>query len=140
MNERPKFSLVADDEAPAVLAKADKFDLRAINRRAVALWPSLHDHIVGLNGRPLGDVLRLNPAYVAQDPGRARPPGSPQLKEFRGPSSYERDGGPGAWRDLGTGKSGQDLVSLIEYLSDGADRRVCADFLSRLCDRMVVLQ
>jgi hypothetical protein len=115
------------------------FDCRAVNRAAVALWPVIRDHIVGLNGRPLGDVIRLNPASVLPEPGRARPHGSPQLHEVRGPSSYESDGGPGAWRDLGTGQSGRDLVSLIVYLSNGCERRVAADFLSRLCDRMVVL-
>jgi hypothetical protein len=115
------------------------FDCRDINRRAVALWASIRDHIVGLNGRPLGDVARLNPNYVPQDPGRARAPGGPQLKEFRGPSPYEIDGGPGAWRDVGTGQSGPDLVSLIEYLSGGCERRDAANFLKSLCDRMVVL-
>jgi hypothetical protein len=115
-------------------------DSREINRRAVALWPILRDHLVDLRGRPVGDLLRLSPNYIAQEAGRARPPGSPQLKEFRGPSSSELDGGPGAWRDVGTGQSGPDLVSLIVYLSGGADRRACAVFLSRLCDRMVVIK
>jgi hypothetical protein len=119
---------------------ADKFDARQINRDAVRLWPVIRDHIVGLNGRPVGDVIRLNPANVLPEPGRARPPGSPQLKEFRGPSSYELDGGPGAWRDVGTGASGRDLVSLIQHLSGGCDHRAAADFLSRLCDRMVVIR
>jgi|SRR5580700_2800676 hypothetical protein len=116
------------------------YDARAVNRAAVALWPVIRDHIVGLNGRPVGDVIRLNSANVLPEPGRARPHGSPQLREFRGPSPYEDDGGPGAWRDLGTGQSGPDLVSLIVYLSGDADRRVCADFLKSLCDRMVVIK
>ena len=123
-----------------MLDRPTTFDCRAVNRRAVALWPAIRDHIVGLNGRPLGDVIRLNADNVLPEPGRVRPHGSPQLKEFRGPSPHEDDGGPGAWRDLGTGESGPDLVSLIVYLSNGADRRVCADFLSRLCDRMVVIK
>jgi hypothetical protein len=79
-------------------------------------------------------------ANVMPEAGRPRVHGLPQLREMRGPSPYEDDGGPGAWRDLGTGKSGKDLISLIEYLSNGADRRACADFLSRLCDRMVVIK
>jgi hypothetical protein len=115
---------------------ADKFDAREINRRGVQLWPVLRDHLVGLNGRPTGEVRRLNPNYVAQDPGRARPSGSPQLREFRGPSSYELDGGPGAWRDVGTGKGGPDLISLIEYLGQ-TDRRTAADFLKSICSRLV---
>jgi hypothetical protein len=115
------------------------FDCRAVNRAAVALWPVIRDHIVGLNGRPLGDVIRLNPANVLPEPGRVRPHNSPQLREFRGPSPHESAGGPGAWQDLGTGASGPDLVSLIQHLSGGCDHRVGADFLSRLCDRMVVL-
>ena len=122
-----------------MLDRPTTFDCRAVNRRAVALWPSLRDHIVGLNGRPTGDVIRLNPANVLPEPGRVRAPGSPQLKEFRGPSPREDEGGPGAWRDVGTAASGPDLVPLIVYLS-GPDRRVCADFLSRLCDRMVVIK
>ena len=137
-------SPIVDDEPPASAATAPKldkpakYDARAINRRAVQLWPVLRDHIVGLKGFPVGDICRLSPAYIAQDPGRARPPGSPQLKEFRGPSPHENDGGPGAWRDLGTGASGPDLISLIEFLGQ-TDRRTAADFLERLCGRMVVL-
>jgi hypothetical protein len=132
---------IVDDEPVARASKtaADKFDCRAVNRRAVALWPHLRAHIVGIKGQPLGDVLRLNPNYVERDPGRARPAGGPQLKEFRGPGSDERDGGPGAWRDIGTGEGGPDLVSLIQYLSNGCERRVAADFLKSLCDRMVVI-
>ena len=113
-----------DGKTPPMLDRpaADKFDSRQINRDAVRLWPVIRDHIVGLNGRPVGDVLRLSPNYVPQDPGRARPPGSPQLREMRGPSPYEIDGGPGEWIDVGTGKGGPDVISLIEYLGQ-CDRR-----------------
>jgi hypothetical protein len=113
------------------------FDCREINRRAVSLWGSLRSHLVGLDGRPVGDIIRLREDATIPEPGRARKPGGPQLREFRGPSPYEDNGGPGAWHDVGTGQSGPDVVSLLEYLSGGADRRTCADFLSRLCDRMV---
>jgi hypothetical protein len=123
-----------------MLDKPMPLDCRSVNRRAVALWPAIRDHIVGLRGYPLADVIRLNEANVLPEAGRARKPGCPQLKELRGPSPYEVDGGPGAWNDLGTGQGGPDLVSMIEYLSGGADRRVCADFLSRLCDRIVKVE
>lgn len=119
-----------------MLDRPAKFDEREINRRAVRLWPVLRDHIVGLSGRPVGAICRLNPNYVERDPSRARAPGSPQLREFRGPSPHEIDGGPGEWRDLGTGQGGPDLISLIEYLGS-TDRRTASDFLRSLCERMV---
>jgi hypothetical protein len=140
MNERPKFSIVADDEPPAVLDKAEKFDAREINRKAVKHWSTLRHMLVDMHGRPNGEIRALNPANKPLDPGKARPHGLPQLKEFRGPSPYEVDGGPGSWQDVGTGASGNDVISLIEYLSGGASRRVCAGWLSDLLDRIVIVK
>jgi hypothetical protein len=97
----------------------------------------LYHYLVGMHGRPGGEIRALNPANAPLDPNRARPHGLPQLKEFRGPSPYDTDGSVGSWVDVGTGAPGKDVISLIEYLSGGADRRICADYLGRLVDRLV---
>jgi hypothetical protein len=48
------------------------FDAREINRKAVKVWPTLRNLIVGMNGRPNGDIWRLNPANPPLEPGRPR--------------------------------------------------------------------
>jgi hypothetical protein len=113
------------------------FDCRAICRKTVQHWGVIRFLILDLHGRAVGEVRALNPANAPIEPGKARPRNEPQFKEFRGPSPYEKDGAVGAWLDGGTGASGPDAVSIIEYLSGGCDRRVAADYLKRLTDRMV---
>jgi len=120
------------------VSTADRFDAREINRKAVKHWPTIRHMIVDMHGRPLGEVRALNPANPPLDPGRARPHGLPQLREMRGPSPFETGGsGPGDWCDLGTGASGPDVISLIVHLSGGCDRRVAADYLAGLVDRLI---
>jgi hypothetical protein len=139
-------AIVADDEPLAVpevpAKKADKaaIDRRAINRRAVKYFPAIRHLIVDMHGRPLWDVARLSPNYDPQ--GRAdgqRRQGEPRLNMFRGPSSQENaDGsGPGAWHDIGTGQSGRDLISLVEYLGECSRERATLflrDLTSRLAE------
>jgi hypothetical protein len=44
---------------------ADKYDARELSRRAVKVWPTLRNLIVGMNGRPNGEIWRLNPEAIA---------------------------------------------------------------------------
>jgi hypothetical protein len=124
-------------------AEADKaaIDRREINRRAVKFWPQVRSMLVDMHGRPIGDLARLSPHYDAAQraDGRKRH-GAPKLDTFRGPDPCPNaDGsGPGAWCDVGTGKSGTDVISLIEYLGE-CDRKTATEFLKDLTDRLVEL-
>jgi hypothetical protein len=118
---------------------ADKFDSREINRKAVASWSTVYHMLVDLRGFPNGDIRRLNPADAPLDPNKGRQQDGPRLLTLSGPSPYGIDGGPGAWVCRGNGASGPDVISMIEYLSGGADRRICADYLKSLTDRLVEL-
>jgi hypothetical protein len=123
--------------------KPDKaaIDRREINRRAVKFWPQVRSMLVDMHGRPIGDLARLSPHYDAAQraDGRKRH-GAPKLDTFRGPDPCPNaDGsGPGAWCDVGTGKSGTDAISLIEYLGE-CDRKTATEFLKDLTDRLVEL-
>jgi hypothetical protein len=130
--------LAAVDEpaAPAAPTRAKpRYDEREINRKAVKHWGIIRNYLVDMRGRSM--VRSLNPNYIAPDPNRARPPGCPQLKEFRGPAPWQPDGSIGAWVDVGTGQSGKSVVDLVIFLADGVDRRVAADFLAELVSRIV---
>jgi hypothetical protein len=115
-------------------------DRRAINRKAVKFWPTIRNMITDMHGRPLGDVAALNPAYDPRGVADGkRKHGGPQLKMFRGPSPFEEDGGPGAWYDIETGKSGPDCISIIEMLGE-CDRRAATIFLRDLTCRLVEIK
>jgi hypothetical protein len=136
---------IVDDEpaAPHAPARppADKFDARSINRAAVKSFPTLFHYLVDLKGFPGGDIRRLNPALKPIDPNRARPADQRRLTEFSGCSPWDNEdgSGPGAWHSRATGASGRDVISLIQWLATDCDRRVAADYLKSLCDRMVEL-
>lgn len=105
-----------------------KYDEREINRKAVQFWPQVYSLIVDMHGRPLPEISRLgDPGF---DPSRPRKAGEvrPQLNIFKG------IGPMGQWRNIGAGAQGENIVDLIVYLSGGADRRVCAEWLGRLVD------
>ena len=118
---------------------SDPFDARAINRKAVRGFSILYHCLVDMRGRPLGAVRALNPANAPLDPNKARPHGEPRLSEFSGVNHWEnKDGsGPGSWFCASNGASGPDVISLVQYLAGGCDRRVAADFLKGLTDRLV---
>jgi hypothetical protein len=124
--------------APA-LPPADKFDARSINRAAVKNFSTLFHYLVDLKGFPGGDIRRLNPALKPIDPNRARPADQRRLTEFSGCSAWENEdgSGPGALHIRATGASGRDAISLIQWLATDCDRRVAADYLKSLCDRLV---
>jgi hypothetical protein len=122
---------------------ADKFDAREINRKAVKHWSILYWCLVDFRGRPLGEIRALNPANEPLVPGGVRPRGLPQLTEFSGVSHWENaDGsGPGSWHCRSTGASGPDAISVVQFLAgEGCERRVAADFLRRLVDRIAVVE
>lgn len=83
-----------DDElsAPSGAAAKPGFDAREINRKAVANWQTIFHHLVGLDGRAVGDILRLDPNYVPRDPGRARPPGERRISGLSGPEPLAQRG------------------------------------------------
>jgi hypothetical protein len=121
-----------------MLDRPAKYDEREINRKAVKHWGVIRNYLVDMHGRSM--VRSLNPNHIAPDPNRARPPGTPQLKEFRGPAPWQPDGSIGSWVDLGTGQSGKSVVDLVVYLADGVDRRTAADFLAALVDRIAIVE
>jgi hypothetical protein len=112
----------------------DRLDYRAINAKALKHWPAIKDLVMDWHGRAVGEVARLNPAYVATDPSKRRSDG-PRLVELRGPSVH--DGG--SWHSLANGASGPDVISLIEFLSQ-APRPVAAEWLGRIVDRIAIVE
>jgi hypothetical protein len=134
------------DDAPAAPAArppvvdkptaADKFDARSINRAACKNFHILYHMIADLRGFPNGEIWRLNPSNPQIDPSRGRRQDGPRLACFSGVDHWNEDG-PGAWECRGNGASGRDCISLIQYLSNGCERRVAADYLKSLVDRIV---
>ena len=117
-----------------MLDRPAKFDEREINRKAVRFFPQIHSLIVDMHGRPKAEISRLrDPDF---DPRRPRKPGEvrPALNMFKGP------GWDGSWTNIGDGARGETLVDLVAYLSGGADRRVCAEWLGALVDRFAEVE
>jgi hypothetical protein len=109
------------------------FDAREINRAAIRHWPTICHMIFDFHGRALGEVQKLNPNYVAQEPGRRRH-GAPRLVEFRMSFSWPNEG---SWYCRGPGGArGEDPIDLVAYLGE-CDRRTAAEWLRSLCSRMV---
>jgi len=109
------------------------FDAREVNRRAVKHWPVVHNMLVDMHGRPLGDVMRLGNPALFIDPNKRRPEG-PRLVELRGPSPVNF-----SWCCLGNGAKGDDVIDLVAYLG-GCDRRTAGEFLKGLTDRLVEVE
>jgi hypothetical protein len=110
----------------------ETYDARALSRKAIQNWPWVWNHLVDTHGRPLGEIQRLDPNYVAQPVGIRRH-GAPKLVEFRGPDSYPNEG---AWRCLGVNAHGDDTVDLVAFLGE-CDRRTAALWLAGLLSRIV---
>jgi hypothetical protein len=112
---------------------AQTFDAREISRAALKHWATIQHMIFDFHGRPLGEVQRLNPNYIAQDPGRRRH-GAPRLVELRMSFAWPNEG---SWHCLGgTSPRGDDPISLVQYLGE-TDYRTAAEWLRSLCNRMV---
>ena len=112
-----------------------RYDEREICRRACKHWRTLYSHLVDLRGTPLGDVDRLDPGY-AERPAHYRRQNGRRIKILRGPD--QSDGG--SWFDVGTGAKGHDVISLVQWLANDCDRRVAAEFLRDLTDRLVEVE
>jgi hypothetical protein len=145
MNERPRFAIVDDDGdepvAPKKAAAPEPFDARDLSRRAVAAWGLIAPHLYDRRGFANDDLRRLGPDYVPLDPSRPRPAGWPRVVGLHGPSPFDARGKTGAWVCIGYesgGAHGDDVVDLVVFLSGGASRRVAADALSALLDRVVI--
>jgi hypothetical protein len=109
------------------------YDAREINRSAIKHWPIVASYLYDFKGYALAEVARLNPNYIAQDPGRARLRGTPRLVELKGPASHN----DGSWRCLGGDcASGESIISLVAYLGQ-TDERTAGEWLKSLCNRLV---
>jgi hypothetical protein len=144
----PRFAPIADDAepapAPVVAPKLEPFDARDLSRRAVAAWGLIAPHLYCRRGFAHDDIRRLGPNYTAPNPNdRGRPEGWPRVVGLHGPSPYDALGRTGSWLCVGYesgGARGDDLVDLVVFLSGGASRRVCAQWLGALLDRVVVVK
>jgi hypothetical protein len=136
-----RLEIVADEpEAVAVVRPpADKFDTRSVNRKAVQHWGTVYHLLVDLRGFPSGEIRALNSANPPLDPNKGRQQTGPRLTEFGGVSFFpnEDGSGPGAWHCRGNGARGKDIVELVQFLAGGCERRLAADYLKRLTDRLV---
>jgi hypothetical protein len=131
-------SPVLDDETAAPVAKAARtsgYDARDLTRRALKAWPTIRGIVTDYQGFPVGEIWALNPSNAPIDPNRGMRRDGPRLLEFSGPD-YREDN-LGAWRCLGNGASGKDLVELIQYLAGGCERRAAADYLRSIVERVV---
>jgi hypothetical protein len=114
-----------------MLDKPETYDSRDLSRRSIQNWAWVWHSMVDQHGRPLGEIQKLNPAYVEPKPGVHRH-NAPRLVEFRGPASYPNEG---AWHCLGNGAQGDDCVDLVAFLGE-CDRRTAALWLSSLLNRI----
>lgn len=148
MLDRPSL----DDEpvapAPAKLGRSAKveftYDARELSRRAVAAWQLISPELMDRRGWAHDHVRRLGQNYVAPNPNNsARPEGWPRCVGLHGPSAYDGGDRVGSWFCTGYesgGARGDDVVDLICFLSGGASRRVAAEALSDLLDRVVTVR
>jgi hypothetical protein len=126
------------------VAKSEtSYDARDLSRRAVANWSIVYRELVDWRGWAHNHVRALGPNFKPYEPGRQRPDGWPRLAGLKGPVAFDAKGNTGSWFCVGheaAGAHGDDVVDLVVYLSGGASRRVCAEFLSDLLDRVVVVK
>jgi hypothetical protein len=120
------------------------YDARDLSRRAVAAWPVIYPELVDGRGWARDHVRQLGPDYVRPDPNsRLRAAGWPRAVGLYGPSAYDAKGNVGSWYCVGYesgGARGDDVLDLVVFLTGGASRRVAAEFLSDLLDRVVVVK
>jgi hypothetical protein len=135
-----RLEIVADEPVAPVAAqpapsKSD-LDRREINRRAVKYWSTIRPMLIDMRGFSM--IRHLDPEYRPQPNGRIRGQEGPRISMLRGPSPFENGGSVGAWHDLESGKSGEDVISLVEVLGE-CDRKMATAFLKDIVDRLVEL-
>jgi hypothetical protein len=124
----------ADEPAAPVLDKAT-LDRRKINRLAVKHWQIVKPYLYDIRGYATGPAS-LDRTWKPNPNGEKRP-GRPSVSGLMGPSPYENpDGsGPGAWICHSNGKSGPDIISLVEHLGN-TDRNTATYWLRDLVERL----
>jgi hypothetical protein len=90
----------------------------ALNVAVLASLPAVLDELFAYNGKPVGEVVGLNPSA---------PP-----KRLNG---FKIGGGTGAWMNLGTGDSGSSVVDFVEWFG-ACDHQAAVDLLSRIVTRL----
>jgi hypothetical protein len=107
-------------------------DYRAINRKACRHWRVTHAHLLTLHGHIVGSVLaELNPAAAARRAEKREPP--------RRLVHFKIDESSGRWSNIGSGDSGEDVISIVQWLAYDCPRQDAAEWLHDLCSRIVEL-
>lgn len=88
-----------------------------VDRLALASMPTLWPRIVDFKGRPTALVRALSPERDIAS--------FPRIKIFRWLQVN------GRWADIETGASGDGVIALIEFLSAGASKARCVEFLEQ---------
>jgi hypothetical protein len=124
------------------VAKAEfTYDARDLSRRACQNFSIVYRELVDWRGYARNHVRRLGPNYAEPDPNnRNRPAGWPRLLGLHGPVAYDREGNTGSWFCSDNGARGDDVVDLVVYLTGGASRRVAAEALADILDRIVTVR
>ena len=124
----------ADEPAAPVVDKAT-LDRRKINRLAVKHWQVVKPYLYDIRGYATGPAS-LDKTWVPNPNGERRH-GRPSVGGLMGPSPYENpDGsGPGSWQCHSTGKTGPDIISLVEHLGN-TDRNTATYWLRDLVERL----
>jgi hypothetical protein len=115
----------------SVTAPSNPLDYRAIARRSAKHWQGvIHPHLTDLHGRILvGALTELNPTVAAKLRDSHQKP-TRKLEHFT-------IGEGGAWRNVGSGHSGETIIELVQFLAYDCDRRAAAEWLDALTSRIV---
>lgn len=87
-----------------------------IDRLALSEMPTLWERLVDTYGRPMSVVRDLSPERDIRD--------FPRLSQLKWV-------GGGRWADLGSGAQGDGVIALVVWLSAGAPRERCVEFLEQ---------
>jgi hypothetical protein len=114
-----------------VTTSAKPLDLRRVNAKACRHWPTVHSHLVDLHGRIVGSVLaELNPEAARRIAAGG--------EKRRALSQFKLiDETSGSWRDLGSGRQGESIIELVQFLAHDCPRHDAAGWLDNLTSRIV---
>lgn len=109
--------------------KGKALDYRGIARRSAKHFRVVHAHLVDLHGRIIVGVLQqLNPEAAHHRAQGERP---------RRLEHFTMGGEGGCWRNIGSGHSGEDVISLVMWLAHDCTREAAAGWLDDLTGRIV---